>query len=273
MHVPVLQYFGGKFKLANWIISQLPKHKVYVEPFGGAASVLMRKPRSRKEFLGDLQNEIVNVFRVLRDKEKSVELRRLIELTPYSNAEAQLCKEFSSDDIESARRTIVLSFLASSGIRPDRQNVSLRMSRRFPYNHAKEWTRYPAHIEEFTRRLKGVHIVSGDAITLMKRTDSPDTLFYVDPPYVHTSRHGDKQYEYEMNAVDHVALSEFLRNVSAKVVLSGYESTLYDQLYVDWRKIYRDVSQGGYQKGPSKREVLWFNHHCEKENCTQTSMF
>lgn len=111
MDRPVLRYFGGKFLLAPWIISNMPKHRVYVEPFGGAASVLMQKPRAHAEIYNDLDDRIVNVFRVFQNKESALELKRLLEMTPFSRKEFELSSEDSLNPIESARRTIIRSFM------------------------------------------------------------------------------------------------------------------------------------------------------------------
>jgi len=115
---PVLRYHGGKWRLASWIISHFPPHRVYVEPFGGAASVLLRKPRSYAEVYNDMDGEIVNVFRVLRDPARARELERVLRLTPFAREEFELSYIRDEDPIEQARRTIVRAFIWRKYDRP-----------------------------------------------------------------------------------------------------------------------------------------------------------
>src|SRR3990172_7190485 len=161
---PALRYFGGKWQLAPWIISHFPAHRIYVEPFGGAASVLMRKPRSYGEIYNDIDSAVVNVFRVLRDPQTAAELERLLRLTPFARDEFMRAREHAEDPIEDARRTIVLSFMAYSsdgintghhtGFRPD-----LKRSGSTP---AHDWVNYHDQIARFTVRLQGVVIENRD---------------------------------------------------------------------------------------------------------------
>jgi len=106
---PLLRYHGGKWLLAPWIISNFPAHRVYVEAFGGAGSVLLRKERAYGEIYNDLDNEIVNLFRVGRAR--GDELRRALELTPFSRVEYRLSFEVSDDPVEQARRTVTRSLM------------------------------------------------------------------------------------------------------------------------------------------------------------------
>lgn len=108
---PILRYHGGKWMIAKWIISHFPEHRIYVEPFGGAGSVLMKKPRSFAEVYNDLDDNVVNVFRILRDPDKAAQLSRLIDLTPWSRTEFFASYEETEDDLERARRTIVRTLM------------------------------------------------------------------------------------------------------------------------------------------------------------------
>lgn len=105
-------YHGSKFRLAPWIISHFPEHKNYVEPFGGGGAVMLRKHPSYHEVYNDLKDEVVNVFRVLRDPDQAQELKRKIELTPFSCTEFERSYEANGDGpVEKARKTIVRSFM------------------------------------------------------------------------------------------------------------------------------------------------------------------
>jgi len=265
---PVLRYHGGKWLLADWIISHFPKHRCYVEPFGGACSVLLRKPRSYAEVYNDLDSEVVNVFRVLRDSMESSELERLIRLTPFSREEFREAYESAENRIEQARRTILRSFMGFGSVAATGFNTGFRSnSNRSGTTPAHDWINLPDRIKEWTSRLQGVVIENKDALELMIQHDSPETLFYVDPPYVLATRklgnpYRGKGYRYEMSDMEHSWLAEGLHKLDGPVVLSGYPSELYDEIYGDWHQ----VRKNSFADGASDRvEVLWMNAAATKQ--------
>lgn len=257
---PILRYHGGKWKLAPWIMSHFPAHKIYVEPFGGAASVLMRKERSKCEVYNDQYENVVNVFRVLRDPEQAKELQRLCELTPFSKAELELAGESSVDPIEQARRTIVLAFF---GRQPEGVTGSRTRTLRFyrdGNSTARDWSSWAAVIPAFVERLRGVTLEQADALEVIGRYDTPETLFFVDPPYVHSTRsdiqHSRGSYFYELTDEDHKALARTLHGVKGKVILCGYACDLYGDLYGEWESVDKDARAEGAGK---RTETIWMN--------------
>lgn len=265
---PVLRYHGGKFKLARWIISNLPKHRVYVEPFGGGGSVLMQKPRSYAEVYNDLWDTVVNVFQVLRDPESAAKLEQLLRLTPFSRTEFDKCGEIElaeiADPIEKARRTIFRSFAGfGSASTNSKYATGFRCnSNRSGTTPAHDWVNYPNHIDSFVKRLSGVVIENRDYKRVFEQHDSLETLFYVDPPYVHATRNmarGNAAYACEMTDHDHCELADIMHNLKGMVVLSGYHSELYDILYKGWRTVERKTHADG---AVDRLEVLWFSPNC-----------
>lgn len=257
MDRPVLRYFGGKFLLAPWIISHMPKHRVYVEPFGGAASVLMQKPRSYAEVYNDLDDRIVNVFRVLQDRVMSRELEDKLKLTPFSRREFELASEDSIIAVESARRTIIRSFMgfgADSVCEPSRATGFRSNSNRPGTTPAHDWVNYAPCIPQFVERLTGVVIENLDAFDALKKFDSPETLFYVDPPYVTDTRKRTKAYRHEMDDSQHLKLIENLQSVKGMVMLSGYSHPIYEAL--NWVRIDRKSFADGANE---RTESLWLN--------------
>lgn len=261
---PMLRYHGGKFRLAPWIIEHFPKHKIYVEPFCGAASVLMRKERSHAEIINDMDGALCNLFRVLRTPEQANELERLLKLTPFAREEFWLAYEVTDDPIENARRVVVRAFMGF-GTTALRKNKTGFRARSYMRNQTgpQDWETYPACISAFTNRLKGVLIENMNALELIPRHDTPDTLFYVDPPYPKITRssinHGGEkgQYLYEMTDDDHQSLAHILRLLQGMVVLSGYPCAMYDEeLYFDWYRVEREALADG---GQMRMEVLWIN--------------
>lgn len=264
---PVLRYHGGKWRLAPWIIAHFPPHRIYVEPFGGAASVLLQKERSLAEVLNDLDGAVVNVFRVLRDPGQAQRLRELIELTPWSRAEFYASYEASEDPVEQARRTVLRTFMAhgSTSLRRNRTGFRAKNYRRNQAG-AGDWVTYPEQIPAFVRRLRGVTIEQRPAIEIIGQQDTPETLFYVDPPYVQETRTSirtpsdtDRCYAHDMSDEDHARLAEVLYEAAGMVVLSGYSCPLYDELYGDWERRETKVLADG---GAERTEVLWLNPAC-----------
>lgn len=235
---PLLRWHGGKWRLADWIISHFPPHRVYVEPFAGAASVLLRKPPSGVEVLNDRHQRLVNLFRLLRDPDQAARLAELARLTPYAEAEYHACREPAADPLEDARRLLVLSWQShgSNGASGGRPLTGWRRGDRGgTSNSAREWAALWTHVAAWADRLRGVFIESADAVKIIRRWDGSDVLFYCDPPYPLATRTARSSgYQHEFSDADHAALAEVLRDVRAAVALSGYACPLYDRLYPDW---------------------------------------
>ena len=263
---PVLRYHGGKWKLAQWIIGQMPKHKIYVEPFGGAGSVLLQKPRSYSEVYNDLWGVVVNVFRVLRDPDQSKHLETLLRLTPYARAEFEETGDDAlalvADPVEKARRTIFRSFagFGSAATNATHATGFRANSNRSGTTPAHDWMNYPDHLAQFCRRLSGVVIENRPAIEVIQAHDTPQTLHYVDPPYLHATRNmqrGNAAYACEMTDVEHVELAQVLNSLQGMVMLSGYASSLYDELFTGWRRVERRAHADGAR---DRVEVLWLRN-------------
>lgn len=253
---PILRWHGGKWLLAPWIISHMPAHRVYVEPFGGAASVLMRKPRAYAEVYNDLDDEVVNLFRVLRSPE-ALSLIEQLRLTPFASGEFAAAYEPAECAVERARRTVVRSFMGFGSNGVHRATGFRSNSNRSGTTPARDWVNYPDALAAVVERLRGVVILNRDAREVMAAHDGPDTLHYVDPPYVFDTRtDSGHDYAHEMTDADHVALLEFLHGLKGRVILSGYPCDLYDQALSGWTRIERAALADGARK---RVEVLWCN--------------
>lgn len=259
---PIVRYHGGKWRLAPWIISHFPKHRIYVEPFGGGASVLLRKPRSYGEIYNDLDGEIVNVFRVMRDRGE--ELQRALHLTPFSRIEFLQSYQPHADTLEQARRTIIRAFqgFGSAAVCGERSGFRAN-SNRSGTTPAQDWKNYPDYVPAIIERLRGVVIEQRDAIEVMKQHDAQDVLHYVDPPYVHSSRSSKKRgtasgssYKHEMSDEQHRTLAGELSGLIGMVLVSGYRTDLYDDLYRGWKRSEINCHADGARP---RIEVLWMN--------------
>lgn len=259
---PVLRYHGGKWRLAPWVISHFPAHRVYVEPFGGAASVLLRKAPTRSEVYNDLDGEVVNLFRTLRDPGQAAELRELVRLTPFAREEYDAAHDLSAGAVERARRLLVRSFMGfgsrgASTLAPTGFRVTYQDGDGLP---CRDWAGMPGALDAIVARLAGVLIEHRPAVEVMARFDGPDALHYVDPPYVLSARSTKQEtYRHEMTDDEHRVLASVLHGVRGAVVLSGYRSALYDELYGDWECRTR---KSRTNRNSERTEVVWLNPAC-----------
>jgi DNA adenine methylase len=252
---PALRYFGGKWRIAPWIIQHLPEHRCYVEPFGGGASVLLRKPPSTVEVYNDTAVAVVNFFRVLRDT--PWDLLASLRLTPFAVDEYATCREQDGSPLERARRFFVRSWGGHHGISGSGRNRGWR--RTTERNVAEQFASAADALTETAARLRRVAIDNLDWREVIERYDSAHTTFYVDPPYWRSARRAtspsDGYGEYELDEHDHVLLLECLRGLDGAVVLSGYDNELYRRQLKTWTAHRRrSKTQDG-----SAVEVLWVN--------------
>lgn len=257
----LLRYHGGKWRIAPWILSFIPPHQIYTEVFGGGASVLLRKPRVGTEVYNDLDGEICNLFRVVRDPVRARELVRLLTLTPYARQEFEDSQLLDGDPVEQARRTVVRSFMgygsvsttATTGFRPGNRPNGV--------SAARDWMSLPSAMEAIIDRLRGVIIEQRPAIDVMRQFDHKSAVHYVDPPYpMHTrNTHSASNcvYRFEMNDEDHRQLAGVLNHLQGMVLISGYPCVLYDdELFPDWQRVTRKATA---DSGANRTEVLWIS--------------
>jgi DNA adenine methylase len=258
---PLLKYHGGKWVIAPKIAALFPEHRSYVEPFGGGGAVLLYKERSHTEVYNDLDDDIVNLFYIVRDRGK--ELTEKLMYTPYARKELELAFQKTDDPLEKARRLLVRSILGrqSSSINIETGYSSFRT--RQPSSRkiaANIWADFPKRINAICSRLQGVIIENKDAFDLIRQFDAEDTLFYVDPPYMFKTRDAGTDYKYELSDGEHEKLSSLLKSVKGKVILSAYNSGEYEEWYSEWRKKEIETYADGNSPDSRRRiEVLWMN--------------
>lgn len=263
-----IAWYGGKAYYAEWLIERFPDHRVYVEPFGGAANVLLRKPRSEVEVYNDIDDRVVNLFRVIRDPEQFERLRLLLDLTPYARGEfaALLDLPPTDDPVEKARRFFAVCRQARGGIGMSKLTKNAwATSKRTRREMAEPVSKYLSAIdglEDVATRFRTVMIESRPAIELIQQYDGDDTFFYLDPPYMPETRHGNKAatYAHEMTLDDHAALLDTLLQIKGKAMLSGYAAPLYDDRLKDWRREELITKAHMSNSGEERVEVIWFNY-------------
>ncbi|EPJ7337210.1 DNA adenine methylase [Citrobacter amalonaticus] len=258
---PAIRYHGGKFRLAPWIIEQMPDHVCYVEPFGGAAGVLLQKTRSYAEVYNDLDSEVVNLFRVLRDPELNQRLQEVCALTPYSRDEFRAAKEATADPVERARRMVVracMGFGTASGIGGD--SGFRHDSKRKYATPSHLWERYPETLAAVCQRLQGVIIENRDALAVMRSHDAETTLHYIDPPYMPETRSkGHRYYRHEMTVEGHEQLLAVSRTMTGMVMISGYDHEVYNDMLSGWAKTEKASRISAGRGTKVRTECLWLN--------------
>lgn len=257
-------WYGGKFSHLGWLLPLLPKAHHYCEAFGGSAAVVLNREPSPVETYNDIDGEVVNFFRVLRNQKD--QLIEAIGLTPFSREElyrAVSNGDGPTSDLERARRFFVRARQARTGLA---QTASLgrwanckNTSRAGMSGAASRWLGSVDMLPQIAERLLRVQIENRPAIDVIRLYDGSHTLFYCDPPYVHASRGDGKAYRFEMSDVEHRKLAEVLRTCQGKVAISGYRCELMDELYSDWRRYDAPVKQCHSVKEP-RREALWMNY-------------
>ena len=257
-------WYGGKFSHLEWLLPLVPDGRHYCEPFGGSGAVLINRPPSLVETYNDLDGEVVNFFRVLRDQRD--DLISAIAFTPFSREEFFLAIAAQNDSIsqlERARRFFVRARQARTGLA---QTATLgrwanckKTSRAGMSGVVSRWLGSVETLPDIAMRLMRVQLENRPALDLIKLYDASDTVFYCDPPYPHGTRGDSRAYGYEMTDDDHAELAELLGQVKGRAALSGYRCGLLDRLYADWNLHLAPAKQSHAVK-QIRQEALWTNY-------------
>lgn len=257
-------WYGGKFSHLDWLLPLLPECHHYCEPFGGSAAVLLNREPSPVETYNDIDGDVVNFFRVLREEKDS--LVEAIGLTPFSREELYWAL---SDDgeavssLERARRFFIRARQSRTGLA---QTASLgrwanciNTSRAGMAGAVSRWLGSVESLPDIALRLLRVQIENRPATEVIQLYDRPDTLIYCDPPYVHTTRGDNKAYRFEMDEDAHRQLAEVLGNCEGMVAISGYRCDLMDDLYRGWPR-YDPPAKNCHSVKELRFETLWMNY-------------
>lgn len=263
----VIKYPGAKWALAQWIISHFPQHHSYLEPFFGSGAVLFTKSRSAIETVNDLDGDVVNLFEWIRkDPER---LAYAVYWTPYAREVYDRAWEAQHIETDSFQRAVdfYTRLMMGHGFRTAGGKMGWKndVHGREAAYAANGWCKVPEIIVAAAERLRGVQIENRPAVDLIARFNYPNVLIYADPPYLLNTRHG-KQYRHEMTEADHRELLETLRAHKGPVLLSGYDSKLYNDMLQGW---HREETISRTQTAAQRREVLWMNF----EPAGQQSLF
>ncbi len=262
----VIKYPGSKWRTAGWITSRFPSHHSYLEPFFGSGAVLFNKPRSDIETVNDLDGDVVNLFRWI--KEDPEKLAHEIYYTPYARQVYEDALAQVPGDSLGKAVNFYIRLNMGHGFRTTGGKVGWKhdvQGRERAYA-AYDWRRLPERIMEAAERLRGVQIENRPAVELMGKFNYPNVLIYLDPPYMPETRHG-KQYRCEMYSREsHEELLCAAKKHRGPVLISGYESELYNSLLEGWR---REETDNYSQTGSRKKEILWMNYETDNQMSLQ----
>jgi DNA adenine methylase len=266
--VQPLKWHGGKHYLAPRIISLMPPHVHYVEPFFGGGSVLLQKPyQGISEVANDMHGELANFWRVLQKPELFKRFQREVEAIPFSQPhwhEAREAVEQADEDSDPVDRAVsffVYCRQSHAGGMTGFATLSRNRTRRDMNEQVSSWLTAVEGLPAVAKRLRRVVILNQDACRVVRSQDGPKTLFYLDPPYMHQTRVSTSAYDHEMSGEQHEALLEVIVGCRGKVILSGYPNPLYDRRLAAWRvvDIQIDNKMSGTKSKPRMTERLWLN--------------
>lgn len=265
-------WYGGNYSHLEWLLPLLPAAHHYCEPFGGSAAVLLNRDPAPVETYNDLDGEVVNFFRVLREQKEA--LIYAIGMTPFSREEFVRAIETNGNgrdlpDLERARQFFIRARQVRTGLAQTasvgRWANCLKTSRAGMAGAVSRWLGSVEGLEWIASRLLRVQFEHDRAINVINRYDSSETLFYCDPPYPHDSRGDSKAYRYELTDEEHIELNRLLSQVQGKVAISGYHGELMDELYQGWY-VYEEQPKRAHSIKTERTEVLWANYDVELEN-------
>ena len=261
--VKPLKWHGGKHYLAKQIIELMPSHIHYVEPFFGGGSVLLQKsPEGVSEVVNDVHKELTNFWRVLQDDQKFVEFTRIVEAVPFSQVEWEDSHQKSSSPVKQAVNFFIRCRQSRAGKFDCFATMSRNRTRRNMNEQASSWLTAVKALPAVANRLKRVVIMCDEATKIIRAQDGENTLFYLDPPYVHESRVTTSDYDFEMSTDQHVELLDTIKNCRGSVILSGYPNDLYENRLKDWRvfDVVIDNKASSAKEKPRKTERIWMNY-------------
>lgn len=265
-------YFGGKNKVVNRILPYInTPHKIYVEVFGGSGAILLNKKRSEIEVFNDIDSNIVNLFRVIRDQKTFKEFKRLLNLTPYSREEfySFIKKiEYEKDEVKRAYYTYYILRLSFAG---EIKNPSYKLDKNGNKCFLKTYFKALKDLDKIQNRLLNVSLENYDWSKLIKQYDGKQTLFYLDPPYVQQKRKSGG-YKFDFLDNDHKRLIKIILKVKGKVILSGYQNKIYSKLKEEKWIVKSFQNKCRIRKGVQKKEILWISPNCDIDNLKKTTI-
>ena len=256
----MLKYPGSKWNIAGQLVGLIPPHRSYVEPYFGSGAVLFTKPPSAIETVNDLDGDVVNLFKCIQ--QDSGRLARLVMTTPFSREVYD--RQFEPDSSCASRYQRAAGFLVRLWQAHGSRNDGYKSGWKYDATGREKmyslwnWYRLPDWIIEIAERLRRVQIECRPALEVIERLNYPNVFMYIDPPYMLNTRAAkQRQYQHEMTDADHEELLKAILRSRAKIMVSGYESDMYNEYLHGWHKeSFASCAEGGRPR----QEVVWMNY-------------
>ena len=269
-----ITWIGGKHYLASKIIPHFPQHITYVELFGGGASVILQKPPSKVEVFNDLNGDLINFFRTLRDKEKFKEFYEIVNLIPYSRKEFydSIDSLHTGSMIEQAVKFFIIAKMSFGGNFGGGWGYSKFLSRSDKSATVNRWINTIKLLPEISNRLKEIQIDNRDYRILMKYFDDPKIFIYADPPYLNVKTEYNSYKNWSEK--EHEEFLDLCLKSKSKIMISGYNSKLYEKKLVDWNIMTFKNTLYSMKKTNEKKdtvdEYIWTNYSINQEGSSKT---
>lgn len=259
---PLIKWIGSKWRLSRLVLENIPPHLVYIEPFGGSAAVLFRKPRAPIELYNDANQELCNVFEVVQDRKTSAELCRMLKYTPYSRAAVINAAKYQGDDkIKRAYCFLVLShfsFNIAHAVFDKKPSFNMGI---FGKGEPQTWANFRRHIPIIRQRLEGVTIENTNGLDIVEKyAQNKDALFFIDPPYYEATKERGVSYGVEFTKDDHKKLLDIVSQARARVMITTYDNEMYKKALQGWNVAnYKNNSRHSSAKNKNRLELLYMN--------------
>lgn len=254
----IIKYYGGKHYIAKYLLNVIPEHNLYIEPFFGGGNLFFSKPPSKMEIINDLSDNIYALYKVIADKDKLKELQQRIELTPYhSKFRSDFKEELNKKDLSIEDRAFYYLYVNRSSFNGVGGFSCTKLIRNNIIRSVSDYLSLIPHLEQIHNRIRTAIVENRDALELISKYDAEDVFFYLDPPYVHSTRKSNQKYMIEMDDEDHERMVDLILKSQSKIMLSGYDNKIYDRLTDSgWNKL----SLESPNTGSESTEYVWLNY-------------
>ena len=253
----IIKYYGGKHYIAKYLLELIPPHNLYIEPFFGGGNMFFSKPPSKMEIINDLADNIYALYNVIADENKYKELQHRIELTPYHAKLRDDYKKKLNEELTIEDRAFYYLYVNRTSFNGCGGFSCTKLIRNNMIRSVSDYLSLIPHLEEVHNRLRNAVVENKDALDLIQKYDDNDVFFYLDPPYVHSTRKSTQKYMIEMSDKDHEKMVDLILKQKAKIMLSGYDNDIYNKLVENkWNKLELESPN----TGSDSIEYVWLNY-------------
>lgn len=234
----IIKYYGGKHYIAKYLIEMIPKHNLYIEPFFGGGNMFFSKPPSKMEIINDLSDNIFSLYKVIADENKYKQLQHRLELTPYHAKFRDDYKQKLNEKLTIEDRAFYYLYVNRTSFNGVGGFSCTKLVRNNMIRSVSDYLSLIPHLEEIHNRLRNAVVENKDALELIQKYDDNDVFFYLDPPYVQSTRRSNQKYMIEMSDEDHERMINLILKSKAKIMLSGYDNEIYNKLVENkWNRL------------------------------------